>query len=240
MASRLSLLCALAMLGIASLYGCGGEAVAAGDTQAPAPEAGTKEGGGKADQADCPSDLMNAEGLPCSSPSAVCGKCPEDPCQYCNLLGCMGGTWTWLEASPDPSCFDDAGNAGCPADLAAAEGTACSSPSTVCGTCPDDHCQYCNLLGCMGGTWQTIEAFPDPSCGQDGGKPDTGPKCGAVACKPGQYCYHTGCGVDGCTPPEPECFDLPPGCASCECAKPFPSCTCDKVDGGFSIDCPAG
>lgn len=179
MASRLSRLCAVVWLSFASLSGCGGEAVTGGDTQNPAPDAGTKEGGGKADQADCPADLMNAEGNPCSSPSAVCGKCPEDPCKFCSLLGCMGGTWTWLEASPDPSCS------------------------------------------------------------QDGGTPGAGPVCGALNCKQGQYCYHTGCGVDGCTPPEPECFDLPPGCTSCDCAKPFPSCTCTKVDGGFSIDCPA-
>lgn len=49
----------------------------------------------------CPSDFLAAEGTPCAEEGRSCGAC-TDPCGFCNLLQCSGGTWTRLEAPPPP------------------------------------------------------------------------------------------------------------------------------------------
>lgn len=54
----------------------------------------------------CPTDFLAADGLACSVEGRVCGGPCTDPCQFCNVLMCEGGHWTWMEAFPDPNCGD--------------------------------------------------------------------------------------------------------------------------------------
>lgn len=142
----------------------------------------------------------------------------------------------------DTSTGDETGQEGgddwCPDDLdPSLEGTPCSGPDRTCGTCPDDPCSFCNLMMCQGGTWVWAEAFPHPDCLMETTAPFD---CGTGTCQPGEYCYATGCGVDGCTPPEPECRPIPQGCQMCSCLVPSGSCLCEQdADGGVHVDCPA-
>jgi len=125
----------------------------------------------------------------------------------------------------------------CPTDLDPSWiGTPCDGPDHTCGTCPPDPCSFCNLLRCENGTWVGVEAFPDPSCFA----PTTEPfSCGAAMCQPGEFCFATGCGVDGCTPPDPECRPIPDGCQMCSCVSPNTSCMCEQdPSGGVYVDCP--
>lgn len=153
----------------------------------------------------------------------------------------MGATDSGLVTDGVP--IDDA-DPGCPPDLASAEGQPC--PSSVegkfCGgdNCSDP-CQFCNILQCQGGTWQRVEVFPDPNCFTDAGPMDSGSwTCGTAICVEGEYCYTTGCGVDGGVPPPPSCEPLPAGCASCACANPWPECVCTQQPSGLiEVDCPA-
>ncbi|MBX3276095.1 MAG: hypothetical protein KF729_37935 [Sandaracinaceae bacterium] len=42
---------------------------------------------------------------PCTAEGAYCGGPCTDPCSFCNIITCSGGTWTRLEVFPAP-CFD--------------------------------------------------------------------------------------------------------------------------------------
>ena len=63
---------------------------------ASAPDASASDAGSA-----CPPDHSAALGTPCSEEGRFCGRC-IDPCGFCNLLQCSGGTWTRLEAHPPP------------------------------------------------------------------------------------------------------------------------------------------
>ncbi len=58
----------------------------------------------------CPADPTAAEGTACPVEGQSCGECPADPCGHCNVLVCIGGTWSNLEAYPAP-CHE-CGDAG--------------------------------------------------------------------------------------------------------------------------------
>jgi hypothetical protein len=62
-----------------------------GSTDASAPDAGD----------GCPTDHSAALGTSCADEGRFCGRC-IDPCGFCNILQCSGGTWTRLEAHPPP------------------------------------------------------------------------------------------------------------------------------------------
>jgi hypothetical protein len=55
-------------------------------------------------------DPMNlpVEGSACMTEGEVCSPGCEDPCAFCNLVQCMNGAWTNVEAFPAPclSCED--------------------------------------------------------------------------------------------------------------------------------------
>jgi hypothetical protein len=54
----------------------------------------------------------------------------------------------------------------CPDDLQASIGSACAPEGLACGASNcQDACSFCNLIVCVGGTWEPREVFPDPSCG---------------------------------------------------------------------------
>jgi len=104
----------------------------------------------------------------------------------------------------------DSGVPACPADIVAADGTACSSEGQSCGDCPGDPCSFCNQLVCMSGTWVRIEAFPAP-CHECG---DAGP-CVSIS----HYCDHSFSDVGG-VPDSYQCLPLPDACLgdlSCTC-----------------------
>ena len=67
---------------------------------------GGSSDGGFSDSGPDAGDLClgAAEGESCPVEGASCGEC-SDPCSFCNLLRCEGGTWTALEVFPAP-CFD--------------------------------------------------------------------------------------------------------------------------------------
>lgn len=56
---------------------------------------GTTGGGVACDPNDLP-----AEGSPCDTPGEFCSPGCEDPCQFCNVMQCDGGTWQPLEVFP--------------------------------------------------------------------------------------------------------------------------------------------
>ncbi|MBW2460802.1 MAG: hypothetical protein JRH11_04090 [Deltaproteobacteria bacterium] len=58
----------------------------------------------------CPRDPAAAEGTACPVEGQSCGECSPDPCTFCNVLVCVGGTWSNLEAHPAP-CHE-CGDAG--------------------------------------------------------------------------------------------------------------------------------
>jgi hypothetical protein len=138
------LLCAVAPLAAAA---CGDPA-----TGSP-PEA--------SERAACPRDLSAVDGTQCPEPGQACGRCGE--CETCWLATCEDGTWRSREVFAADEC-------GCPADLAAADGTACDEPGKSCGGC--DVCETCWLATCDGGVWSALEVFPQDGCGADAGAAD--------------------------------------------------------------------
>jgi hypothetical protein len=57
---------------------------------------GGTTGGGVA----CDPNNLPAEGAPCDTPGETCSPGCEDPCQFCNVMQCNGGTWQALEVFP--------------------------------------------------------------------------------------------------------------------------------------------
>lgn len=104
----------------------------------------------------------------------------------------------------------DMGGAGGGSSCAiAASGAACTAEGATCGGPCTDVCQFCNLLRCTGGHWQSMEAAPAPcfSCG-DG-------KCQTMS----QYCRTTEGGAAGAVPTH-ACVNIPTECLSmrtCAC-----------------------
>jgi hypothetical protein len=45
------------------------------------------------------------EGQACDVEGARCGECSNDPCVFCNIMGCDQGVWQRFEAAPAP-CFE--------------------------------------------------------------------------------------------------------------------------------------
>ncbi|MBP7125986.1 hypothetical protein KBD49_06445 [Myxococcota bacterium] len=65
-------------------------------------------GGQDTPQEPCPQDFHGADGTPCPEEDRVCGGPCTDRCQFCSVLRCEGGFWTWIEVFPDPNCGDAA------------------------------------------------------------------------------------------------------------------------------------
>ena len=104
----------------------------------------------------------------------------------------------------------DTSHDGGPVCAGAVAQGACTSEGTVCSNGCTDVCQFCNLLRCTGGHWQTEEAAPAPcfACGPS-------LRCQTNA----QYCYSVAGGAVT-RPPSYECRTTPATCL------PVPSCTC--------------
>lgn len=110
---------------------------------------------------------------------------------------CAPSGWSCTDGGVDDACPD-------PSDWGAAEGTPCPNAGQYCGECIDP-CGFCNLLGCEGGVWTHLEAFPPPpdtctafDCGSD-------LRCNAMT----QYCFRE-IGTYSCEP-------YPADCTSCDC-----------------------
>lgn len=139
------------------------------------------------------------------------------------------------------------GSAACPANPSAAVGQPCPQEGQFCGNCSDP-CQFCNLIECMGGTWQQVETFPSPNCqdgggsGGSGGAPNTGLMCGGFAgiqCPAGNYCDFVD-GFCGATDSFGTCKPIPGGCPTdcpgvCGCDNKFYCNQCDAAQAGVNI-----
>lgn len=62
---------------------------------------------------------------------------------------------------------------GCPANIFAADGTACSGTPMYCSDGGTDPCQFGQSIVCQNGKWHHQEAFPMP-CGGAGGQANGG------------------------------------------------------------------
>lgn len=78
----------LTLLFLVTLGACGGDHVTSGSHDMTTDSSAT-----------CPANLATAEGTPCAAEGMTCGTC-TDPCQFCNMLACEGGTWTTVESFP--------------------------------------------------------------------------------------------------------------------------------------------
>lgn len=73
----------------------------------------------------CDPQNLPGEGAPCENIGEFCSPGCQDPCQFCNVLECVNGTWQGVEVFPAPcaACEDicpsvvDAGCPGGPPDL---------------------------------------------------------------------------------------------------------------------------
>jgi hypothetical protein len=131
--------------------------------------------------------------------------------------------------------------AGCPADISGAVGKACDQPGKLCGgdSCTDP-CQFCNLIQCVNGKWEQLEAAPDPNCG-DAGVTICGGLAGSV-CATDEWCDYpdsaVACGGDDSTG---VCMKKPGGCPTdcpgvCGCDGNFYCNACDASAAGVDID----
>jgi hypothetical protein len=154
----------------------------------------------------------------CRTEAPVCVQGTE-----CASPGCVGDEmWQCpLGFTPRPAGSVTCAPS-CPADLVAAEGTACAEEGRSCGTCLDP-CGFCNTLRCQGGLWTRLEAPPPPDpcvsfvCGER--------RCDAVT----QYCERTLSDIGG-LPDSYACVPYPPGCMACACL-PTSSCEGDAATG---------
>lgn len=48
----------------------------------------------------CDPDNLPADGDPCAEEGEFCSPGCEDPCEFCNVFECSGGTWSQLEVFP--------------------------------------------------------------------------------------------------------------------------------------------
>ena len=53
----------------------------------------------------CPDSLAGLDGTSCDVDGLSCSGDCSNPCNFCNILECTNGTWTTLEAFPEP-CAD--------------------------------------------------------------------------------------------------------------------------------------
>lgn len=53
----------------------------------------------------CPDSLAGLDGTSCDVDGLSCSGDCSNPCNFCNILECTNGTWTTLEAFPEP-CVD--------------------------------------------------------------------------------------------------------------------------------------
>ena len=99
----------------------------------------------------------------------------------------------------------------------------CTAPGTFCGGdgCTNV-CQFCNIVQCMNGVWQSMEVAPAPcyACGAD------------LQCQTsGEYCESTTGGMP-VVPTSFRCVKLPAACQS------SPTCACLEAQGvGGSASC---
>lgn len=104
---------------------------------------------------------------------------------------------------------------------------ACTVDGQICSSGCTDACSFCNLLRCVGGTWQRMESFPAPcfSCGP------------ALRCRDNaQYCQVIQGGPAGSSPTY-TCRDVPSSCPAtptCACLPLTtpPSTTCTQAGPG--------
>jgi hypothetical protein len=110
-----------------------------------------------------------------------------------------------VEADADDDTYQDA---ECPPNVYNLEDTPCEVDGMSCGGPCTDPCSFCNLMVCMSGTWENVEAFPMPCF-----------LCGDLEClQPEEYCRISRSDVVG-IPDVTECVALPEECVepTCEC-----------------------
>jgi hypothetical protein len=98
------------------------------------------------------------------------------------LAACGGRDATSEPSSPQPApsssaSASDPPAASCPADIAAAVGTACSDEGQECG-CPNDGTTICSSITCSGGKWLGAVVASEPPAPSP--VPDAGPDAPTV------------------------------------------------------------
>ncbi|HEX2871015.1 MAG TPA: hypothetical protein VHP33_07165 [Polyangiaceae bacterium] len=82
-----------------------GGAGAGGDVANPGGAGGSVAGGsggagGAGGAEECPTDVFEADGQPCSTEGQECVVGSEDPCEFGQFLTCLNGVWFHQEAFP--------------------------------------------------------------------------------------------------------------------------------------------
>jgi hypothetical protein len=201
---------AVSVLGFALASGCGeafsdpgGQAGSAGATDATSGGSGGSDGG---PDAACAAEgdrcVQGSPVLPCLVGYDCCMNicdCAADGRVDCHIA-CgpqygSGGNCGADGSAGSAGAIGDGGDV-CPVSPLDAIGTRCTTAGLTCAEGCTDRCSFCNLIRCQGGTWQQIEAFPDPSC-EDGGL-EAGATCTSDQdCASGLKCCYP-CGIPDC------------------------------------------
>jgi hypothetical protein len=153
----------------------------------------------------------NAMGIP----PAVSGSAGAEAAVLSGTSGSAG-------SSAGASGLAEGGSAGVAADQAGTAGTTADAGSFTCGASTCTASQLCVARQCGGGPVQCMEQT-------DGGCP---PGWHSEICPGGPFKNRSACVPDLCTPPAPECIDMPSGCAS------TPNCMClDQTSICQSVGC---
>jgi hypothetical protein len=129
--------------------------------------------------------------IPDEAGTVDCGIMPPRPSAHAAVLPLLAALLLFLTAcTRSPALGPD----GCPKDLLAAQGSACSPESKTCGADPSG---FTHLLMCSGGRWTEMEAPPPPP------PPPPPPSTGPTAS------YDTSCQYDDECVPAPGCCPTP-------------------------------
>ena len=179
MIGRSGFLRSLLALSSASLFGffaaCGGKVVGGTTTTSPQDGGPDNTACGDLEQPVCPVCEGDTQS---PAPQCIDGQweCSTTKCEpplgcegttadcKCGAATCVNDQWVC-----PATCTDT-----CPADISGLAGTACSVDGLICGSedCSDP-CNFCFFIDCTDGTWQSVEAPPEP-CPIDGGVFDGG------------------------------------------------------------------
>lgn len=98
----------------------GGAGGASGGSGAASGAGGAAGGAGGAGSEECPTDVFEADGQPCSTEGKECIVGSDDPCGFGQFLTCLNGVWFHQEAFPSECGGAGGGGAGGAAGASAA------------------------------------------------------------------------------------------------------------------------
>lgn len=102
----------------------------------------------------CDPNNLPAEGTPCANEGEFCSPGCEDPCEFCNVVKCEGGTWQGLEVFPADCLSCDQVcplvlNGQCPAGPPDLDACVAGCGANEVGECS---LLYHKVLACIGAT----------------------------------------------------------------------------------------